>query len=240
MMVQIPFFLCASIRSGSHFFINLFNSSGKTEKLMTYLSDARGLKTDEERLSYWENIPVNMDNTWGIKVNLHDLPTVARYLSLKKISPSSIKWIYLRRKDKIAQAISHYRMSITKILHIWEATSQEEKNKANADIEIPPNKLARLIVFHFFVESAWENFFRINGIKPYMLFYEDFIEKSQWTSTIKSVLDFLEIPSDDKLNVDTNHLKMTPKSTPLNYENFLDCYSEVREIVNYSNVSIRE
>ena len=238
MMAQIPFFLCASMRSGSHFFINLFNSSGKTEKLTTYLSDARGLKTDEELLSYWKNISVNFTKTWGIQIHLHHLPTVARCLSLNKISPASIKWIYLRRKDKIAQAISHYRLSITKILHIWEETSQEKKNRANADIEIPPNKLERLMLFHFFVDTAWENFFRNNQIKPYTLFYEDFIEKSQWTSTIRSVLDFLEIPSDNKLNVDTNHLKMTPKSTSLNYENFLDHYSEISEILNYSNTNI--
>ena len=238
MMAQVPFFVCTSMRSGSHFFVNLFNSSKRTEKLMTYLSDARVLKTDEELLFYWNNISVNFTKTWGIQIQLHDLPTVARCLSLNKIPPASIKWIYLRRKDKIAQAISHYRLSKTKILHIWEKTSQEEKNRANADIEIPPNKLERLMLYHFFVDTAWENFFRNNQIKPYTLFYEDFIEKSQWTSTIKSVLDFLEIPSDDKLNVDTNHLKMTPKSTMINYRRFLDHYSEISEILNYSNTNI--
>ena len=226
-----PFFICTPARAGGTLFMDLLNSSGKLQKVTVYLSGAGELETDEDILSYWENIPVDFGRKWGTKVYVENLHIVERYLFLKKISPSSVKWIWLRRRDKINQAISHYRALRTNVWHIRKGSNQEDKNTANSDIEIPIEELNQFILFYFFVDSAWENFFRINEIKPYTIFYEDFIDKSDWKPTIKGVLDFLEVPSQSDFNVDTNLLKPTPDSTPIIYERFLDYNHNVLSIL---------
>ena len=41
---------------------------------------------------------------------------VIRYLELVQIDPSQVKWIWLRRKNKIRQAISRLRLSMMREL----------------------------------------------------------------------------------------------------------------------------
>ena len=222
-----PFFICTSARSGSFFFMSLLNSAGKTQLVKEHLWHARGLETDEEILSYWMNIEVDLKKIWGTKIDVRDLRTVERYLSIKQISPSSIKWVWLRRRDKINQAISHCRALRTGVWHLYPYDSEETKNLAKSDMEIPVDKLNQFALLYFFVDTVWERFFESNKIEPYILFYEDFIEESEWMPTVASVLDFLEIPYTLPMDVFPSQIKQSPDTVSVNYERFIDYNCDV-------------
>ena len=217
-----PFFVCTSARSGSFFFMDLLNTSGTVQTVREHLWHARELKTDEELMSYWKNIEVDLEETWGTKIDVRDIRTVERYLSIQQVSPSSIKWIRLRRRDKINQAISHCRMLRTGVQHLFDSDTEEKKNLAKSDMEIPVDELNQFALLYFFVDSVWENFLDKHQITPYSLYYEDFIDKSTWEPTIAGVLDFLEIPYALPLGVHHRQIKQSPDEVSVNYERFLD------------------
>ena len=221
-IMQHPFFVCTSARSGSFFFMDLLNTSGKVQTVREHLWHARLLKTDEELLSYWKNIKVDLEQRWGTKIDVRDIHTVERYLSIQQASPAEIRWIRLRRRDKINQAISHCRFLRTGVQHLFEGDSEEKKDLAKSDMEIPVEELNRFALLYFFVDSAWENFLDKHQITPYTLYYEDFIDESRWEPTIAGVLDFLEIPYTLPLGVHNKQIKQSHDAVSTNYERFLD------------------
>ena len=217
-----PFFICTSARSGSFFFMDLLNTSGKVQTVREHLWHAREIQTDEEMQFYWENIEVNQEEPWGTKVDVRDISTVERYLDIEQIAPSDIKWIRLRRRDKINQAISHCRMLRTGVQHLFGSDTDEEKNRAKSDMEIPVEELNQFALLYFFVDATWENFLDKHQITPYTLYYEDFIDESTWEPTIAGVLDFLEITYTLPLGVHHKQIKQSPNKVSVNYERFLD------------------
>ena len=150
-----PFFICTSARSGCHFFMSLLMSTQKVEGLGEYLGryqlDEYRDCSDEDVLSYFKWISRNaVAGEWGTKVDIRELFFVKRYLSLKQIPLDSIRWIWLRRKDKIKQAISHITAAWTDIWHIFEDDSGDRKNKARSEVVLvdsaipPPPSIPRL------------------------------------------------------------------------------------------------
>jgi len=86
------------------------------------------------------------------------------------------KYIYWRRKNKVAQALSHFYLRKTGVAHVYserdEASYNEKANSFSIDIEGVERELYRLLVD----EQLWSRFFVVNGIDPIVVYYEDFLE----------------------------------------------------------------
>ncbi|MGK7895727.1 MAG: Stf0 family sulfotransferase [Xenococcus sp. (in: cyanobacteria)] len=88
--------------------------------------------------------------------------------SLFKIS--NVKWIWLRRRDKLSQAISLFR-AINSDQWVSFEEPKERKIPEYDRSQIDEN-LAMLLRSDF----LWELFFNTHSLRPYSVFYEDFIK----------------------------------------------------------------
>ena len=220
-----PFFVSASARSGSHFFMSLLMSTLKVGSLQEHLKKARDYQdcTDADVLLYFEKISKDaIAGEWGTKVDIRELFFVERYLSLRQIPLDSIRWIWLRRRDKIKQAISHLTAVKTGIWHLSTNHSADLKNRARTEIEIPIEQLNKIVSLYFLVDDAWQQFFEKNKIVPHTIYYEDFIEEPTWIPLIKGVLDFLQIPYTLPLDITTSRVKQSSDTIPVSYKAFIN------------------
>ena len=226
-----PIFICTLGRSGCHLLMSLINSTSKVGFMKEYFvgmrDNAREL-ADEDILAIFEKLEHTVvDGRWGTKLDVRDIYFLEKYISLKGISRKDIGWIWLRRRDKIAQAISMYKATEREIWHIHNHTDPDEVERAKADIEIPLEKLRRHVLNLYIHDSLWERYFIHNKIKPYIVFYEDFVEEPSWLPLIESIFDFLGIPYTDDLEVSTKFLKVSdPAMVSCSYKNFINSSAE--------------
>ena len=219
-----PFFICTSPRSGCHFFMSLLMSTQKVGRLEEYLSRTPQRDwADEDVLLFFERISRSaIEGEWGTKVDIRELFFVERYLSLKQIPLDSVRWIWLRRRDKIKQAISHIKAADSGIWHIFADDSIDRTSKARAEREISIRRLNDIVMIYFLADDAWQQFFEENNLTPHTIYYEDFIEESTWIPLIKGVLDFLQIPYTLPLDITTSRVKLASDAMALSYKQFIN------------------
>ena len=226
--IKDPFFISTSARSGSLFFCGLLSSTGKVQEVHEHFRDGRGILSDEDLKSYWMNMGIDLKSTWGTKIDVRDLPMTERFLSIRGISDyRSLKWIWLRRRDKINQAISHCKILETGIQRLYLSDSEEKKKLARTDMELSVELMNQFALLYFFVDQVWERFFDEHKIEPYRLFYEDFVDESTWLPTITGVLDFLEISYELPMSVGPSQIKQSANHISVNYDRFLDYNHEI-------------
>lgn len=100
-----------------------------------------------------------------------------------------LRMLWLRRRNEVARAISHYRALKTGIWyrHISKANS----NEPMPPIEFDLGEIHSMVILAAFQDLHWEKFFNDVGVTPYCLFYEDMVQ--DLPGSLKGVLDFLEI-----------------------------------------------
>lgn len=104
-----------------------------------------------------------------------------------------LSYIWIRRRDKVRQAVSHARARQT---NIWAVTDEA----VPGTIRKPVFSFLQL---HFMVceleahDAAWQRYFAIHDISPYIVFYEDFVE--HYEETILNIMGYLHIPISEEI-----------------------------------------
>lgn len=191
--------------------MDLLKSTGAVQGEFGAIRDVKQLESysDEDWLSYWEGIPdrhgITFRRKYGDKLYGHDINLAIRYLRLTNTSPSSVKWIWLRRKNKVLQAISLYRSQQSGKWHF--AKDDEDPTNTIPEMDVSVEEVSNLMLRLALSELGWDNFFRDNEIEPYVLFYEDFEDESSWRDTILSILEFLERFRRSHIHIETTFAK---------------------------------
>ena len=128
-----------------------------------------------------------------MKADIFEFDLVQRYLKLKQMSLHDVKWIWLRRRDKVKQAISGIRMWSTNLLHVRNDSEKTELQRQFDQISISREELAGQVFEKLLVDSMTEQFFRKNGMQPYRIDYEDIVDPSTWEPLIKNIFAFLNV-----------------------------------------------
>ena len=100
----------------------------------------------------------------------------------------NLQYIWLSRRDKVRQAISHWRALQT---GTWGQTS-DSRSPSTAEPRYDRaaiDHLVREVVAH---DAAWSSYFAENRVEPLRIEYETFV--SRYEATILEVLDFLSVP----------------------------------------------
>lgn len=100
----------------------------------------------------------------------------------------NLSYIWLRRRDRVAQAVSWYKAIQTGVY-----LGKHDKGGAGEDeaLHFDYAKIRYLLTALTSFENAQERFFSSSGLAPLVLFYEDL--SAQYVSTIRSILDFLQL-----------------------------------------------
>jgi len=97
-----------------------------------------------------------------------------------------IKYVWLRRRNKAAQAVSLYRAQSTEVWEYQDSSEEDRLLKFNfSRIDSHVKSLTQN-------ESYWSTYFSNYQIEPLTVFYEEFIQS--YEETIKEVLRFLDLP----------------------------------------------
>lgn len=101
----------------------------------------------------------------------------------------NLSYVWLRRRDKVAQAVSWYKAVQTGVYVGRGKAGAVDPDSMRFDY----GKIRHLLSAANSFENAWSSFFSSNGIKPLVLYYEDLA--AHYVSTIRSTLDFLQLDS---------------------------------------------
>ena len=224
-MNTLPFFIACTNRSGSHFLTSLINSTEVIPPIVNYLNRLGPDIIKADILSAMDELYENISRDWtspvthwGIKLHMDRFAVARNWLELIE---QPTQWIWLRRGNKIRQAISDLKVGETQIEGIHIDDPPETQELGSAEIEVDFDKLCNRSV-HFFIEdNAWEFFFRHHSIEPHTLYYEDFIEESTWDAMVRGVFDFLGVPYERPLRISTDWIRQSTEKVPSSYERLI-------------------
>ncbi|WP_082048407.1 Stf0 family sulfotransferase [Candidatus Methylopumilus turicensis] len=132
------------------------------------------------------------NGAFGIKIHWRHLENLSKTIDSRKINSlinNFDKFIFVRRRDKLAQAISYYKAVTTGVFH-----SDQEGWLNEYDIPDPPFNGPQILKHLTDItreDASWENYFKYSNKPVYEIYHEDLIECYQMKA--KEILNFLEI-----------------------------------------------
>ena len=214
--------IASTPRSGSTLLGKLLANTNLAGVPHEYLHD----KHSKDYLSRW-NIEKNIEhyikelykfrtsenNIFGIKIHYHQLKNFNLVDTDLLSILHSPKFIFIKRKNKIEQAISFAKALQTKQWAIENNEKSKEAIYIYKEIELALSQLHK-------EEKQWEDFFKDNNIEYFTLFYEDFT--SDLNAWIRKILNYLEIDHTKLTKIQKSSLqKMANKSSKEWYERFI-------------------
>lgn len=217
--------ICATPRSGSTLFCQYLASTGvagvpasyfRKEGLHEYAEHWQILHPDgtydlADYLTAARKAGSTDNGVLALRIMWSTMGEVTAYLS--RLYPDSsgneltllekafgrLKFVYLRRDDVTAQAISLYRAQQT---GYWHIEGQAPEQPPAFDFDAISSFVAELRRDN----SDWQSWFQKVGVEPMRVVYEDFAADPE--TTISKVLRFLEIelPADAKLSASNQRL----------------------------------
>jgi trehalose 2-sulfotransferase len=129
--------------------------------------------------------------------------TVAEYRSLDDVLPQH-RWVWLRRRDKVAQAISLCRAEHS---NLWAIASTDDDGRRPEWSFDFYDVLSRTMIL-MMNDLAWGIYFEESGRQPYVIFYEDFFADVRHGLT--QVISHLGgLPGNEDGNEDGAHIDAT-------------------------------
>jgi LPS sulfotransferase NodH len=89
----------------------------------------------------------------------------------------SAKWVYLERRDKLAQAYSLWKMAKYKVSH----RKHDEPYRSPVSSNIPIDSIRERIQLIEMEDECWQRFFEDKNIDVHHIYYEDFRDEPKTT-----------------------------------------------------------
>jgi LPS sulfotransferase NodH len=113
----------------------------------------------------------------------------------------NLRYIWLRRRDRLRQAISHARAVQSDVWWEIDGATRPPKAPPQFDRDLIDATIRDLEKS----DLGWVTFFARCHLSPYVLWYEDFCENYQ--ATIRNVLQYLDIPGADACVITSPRLR---------------------------------
>jgi len=239
--MRIGYVICTAPRAGSTLLAEALEATGRAgrpkeyfdvhERNEQYWIRTLGIESDADYIPKVIEAGLTPNGVFGLKLHWYQLPAFYEKLTARlgakgtDGSPASIdrlisdcfgdhRYIWLLRRNKIAEGISYYRAAKTDIWykHSGGAARSDfvDKRLAFDYVEID-----RHIRFIEEFNLAWEAYFRQGRLKVMVLYYEDFV--MQYETTIRAVLEYLGIEHKD-LSIVSPRLERQADARSLEWE----------------------
>lgn len=198
------YFICFTVRSGStllsqlladtgiagrpkeHFYHNIAPEVPRGDVIADYRAyldqvlaadtTANGVFGSKVGGGYWNDFARRLRSV----EDLADLPLKA---ALDRTFPD-LRYLHLARRNKVRQAVSHW---VAIQSGRWSSIDAVDNQSPRYDFAAIDHLLQEIIMR----EAVWAEYFSENGIQPYVITYEDFVEHP--AATVCAILDHLEI-----------------------------------------------
>jgi LPS sulfotransferase NodH len=111
-------------------------------------------------------------------------------------------FVYLIRRDKLAQATSVLVAQKTKTWHISSNKKYQDYQAKLTELDIQDSELEKLHILHQNIltqERFWESFFEQHQISPLVIEYEQFLESPE--EQVNKILKYLKIIDIDRIKI---------------------------------------
>lgn len=222
-----PYFICATPRTGTNLVCEALTKTGVAGIPDEYFGDMHvprwkefwGMNASEDYIARFLQESATDNGVWGVKVmmqyydQIHDL--LARHHGNQRIHRfdiieetfGNIEYIRVTRRDKIAQAVSLHKAYQNFVWKIENGDSWPDESRLKYD----GHKIDQILRGIIRDEAAWEAYFCRAGKRPYVIVYEDLVER--YRETIEGALIHLGIDhtfasniKESKLQRQWNHL----------------------------------
>ena len=194
----MDYIICTTPRTRSTVLCDLLVSSGVAGYPREYHEEHESLKdlniTDPKTYQKYVSVSTSPNGVCGIQVMYKQKHIVEKFIDFKKV-----KCIWLRRENKIKQAISLLKAAKRNCFH---ETNETRKDDGLSQIKITNDE----IIYNTFELTAqdmsWGYYFQENQIGPLTIWYKELETETQQKNILKKVLGFLHIhetPIDPKI-----------------------------------------
>lgn len=154
------------------------------------------------------------NGVFGMELTWHQLNNLNEIVPIQEIFSHKIKWFFLRRRNIIAQGISHYIAADTGIYHSYQIPGDSDGKKRS--VEYNEKEIKRHISDLITQETMASGWMKSQNISPVNLYYEDSISDSLSTSLTFSNVVGATLPVAYLQGKSTNPIKKI--ATGLNIE----------------------
>ncbi|HEY6205200.1 MAG TPA: Stf0 family sulfotransferase [Chthoniobacterales bacterium] len=215
MIPAISYIICSVQRSGTHLLSSILRGTGVAGRPGEYLVCKRTETWEQKwnspsRIAYIERVRrqgTTANGVFGLIMMwtyferaigmLREIPAY-QHLSPEQVLPtvfSQPKYIWLRRRDRLEQAISWAIASQTKVWSQKPGEAPQPDAAPRFDFEAIDQHYNHITDD----EQNWADYFGKNKLQPLVLFYEDVTASHR--ATAERVLEFLGVPIPKSLEV---------------------------------------
>ncbi len=202
--ISKKFALCTTPRCGSHFFGHKLHQTGCFGYPLEYFNEgnwkawgARAAKASPT-LGFIQSVRTGPNGVFATKLHHEHLKLFLE----KEKDPLSYRFIHLRRKDLLRQAVSFARAQQT---GAW-ISDMPELSKASYDWSMISQKIDAISLGN----ANWDSFLTSIGARRLTMYYEDIAADP--AAAISKVSEFLEI---DRVDIGTAKGQFTPRRQSL-------------------------
>ena len=194
----MDYVICTTPRTRSTVLCDLLVSSNVAGYPREYHEGHESLKgwdiTDRKTYQKYVSVSTSPNGICGIQVMQKQKHIVERFIDFKKV-----KCIWLRRENKIKQAISLLKAAKRNCFH---ETNKTRKNDDLSQIKITNDEIIYSTFELTVQDMSWGYYFQKNQINPLTIWYKELETETQQKNILKKVLGFLHIhdtPIDPKI-----------------------------------------
>jgi LPS sulfotransferase NodH len=181
--------ICATVRSGSSLLCDLLgqsNSMGYPDeffnpnKVMLEFAHANGLVDQHGRLDiggYVDRVLAEFstpNGVFGTKLFFNELTTLMRFPRVRELL-SGCTWVYITRRDIVAQAVSWHIASETRRWHLPAVAAKNARDLQRA-VRYDRDRIAKNVAQIGWWEKEWRQFFAVNDLAFVPVVYEDLMD----------------------------------------------------------------
>jgi trehalose 2-sulfotransferase len=237
---KTSYLICATPRSGSTLLCEALRNTGLAGNPDEYLGPMHVSRWDDKwkTKSKFDHLEkaieqgTGKNGVFGIKVMrvywqnviefLREATNLTEYQENELLTQCfpNLRYIWITRRDKVRQAISWMKF-LQGTAWYWEDEKPQEVN----NLEFKPDVIREFILQTASHETAWQEYFRKNGIEPYIVVYEDFV--AAYETTTKEIIEYLGIPHHEEPLFRKRYLKKQADAlTETWVQRYLQLYSK--------------
>ena len=168
------------------------------------------------------------NGVFGIEVSFFQMELAERLAPVTKLFGDELRYIYLTRRDFVAQGISLYKAVTTG--HFQSVKEKSEETKENLEnINYDKEKIKEWTMHNLQQELGFEKMFKKQRLSPLRISYESLCEDSE--GVVGNIADYLEISGSVIIrDRKVRHKKVSDEKNVLWKERFL---SDEKKFVDF-------
>jgi trehalose 2-sulfotransferase len=231
--------ICTTARSGSNLLADYLNTTGLVGHIAEYFNphvikvgsygkkfDFTGEVSVEQYIEFLANTHPGPHGIWGAKLLFEDVDHLVKFPAVRNILEQG-KLVFLRRRSKLAQAISYYLAIST---GKWVST--DRGHREYADVSFDYKRINQILEMLACQEALWSTLFMALGQRPREIIYESFLEDPG--GHMRGIMEYVGIdPTNVKIGA-----SMSKQSSDLTRE-YADAFLKTRWNADATPVGIQ-